>query len=159
MNTCNHPTTKQDGPDYGFSCSVAVHPYTDENRAAHGNICYSEKCCDCGAVRAVNTNGHHQEFSPWGPTEAERERQEREEAARKLAEAQHQEDLLMQAHDAEVIEVRERVGYSTMVVVTIAGERKSLPLWKIREAAAQPDTDDGVALFYRAVLRHALARL
>jgi hypothetical protein len=158
-NTCKHEKTKQEGRDYGFTCSVAVYPYTAENRAAHGNICYTEKCCSCGALRSVNVNGSHMEFSPWGPTQDERERREREEAARKLAEVQRQEDSAMKAHGAEVIEVREREGFSTMVEVKIGGERKSVPLWKIKEAAAQKDDGDGVVPFYRAVLRHATAKL
>ena len=37
----------------GYTGSVAVHPYTEENRAAHGGVTYHE-VCRCGAERAVN---------------------------------------------------------------------------------------------------------
>lgn len=55
----------QISPDRGYNGSVAVHPYTDENRAAHGNITYTERCATCGAERRANVNGLHAEYSPW----------------------------------------------------------------------------------------------
>lgn len=61
---CKHENTKA-GPDYCYSGSVAVEPYTHENRAAHGGVSYEETCLDCGAVRSVNTNRWHKEVSPW----------------------------------------------------------------------------------------------
>lgn len=78
--TCTHPHTQQIGPDRGYTGSVAVHPYTDENRAAHGNICFTQECCACGSRRSVLVNGRHEELGPWGATL--RERQDAAAAAR-----------------------------------------------------------------------------
>ncbi len=68
---CTHPTTT-DGEAFGYTGSVAVHPYTDEHRAAHGCSTYTETCDACGAERAVNANQGFREYSPWGPSLAER---------------------------------------------------------------------------------------
>ena len=48
----------------GYTGSVAVAPYTEENRAAAGNICDRETC-RCGAERYVNRNGRHEELGVW----------------------------------------------------------------------------------------------
>ena len=63
------------GPDRCFFGPVAVAPYTDENRAAHGGITCIEECRACGARRTVNRNGWHMEYSPWGETRATRQAQ------------------------------------------------------------------------------------
>lgn len=36
-----------------------------ENRAAHGNVCHTDKCDHCGAERRCNVNGRHVEFGQW----------------------------------------------------------------------------------------------
>jgi len=48
----------------GYTGSVAVAPYTEENRSAAGNICDLETC-RCGAKRSVNRNGRHEELGVW----------------------------------------------------------------------------------------------
>ncbi len=35
-----------------------------ENRAAHGNVCFTVKC-RCGATRKTNVNGRNVECGPW----------------------------------------------------------------------------------------------
>jgi hypothetical protein len=72
--TCRHTRTIQVGPDRCFTGPVA----RDENRAAHGNICATYECVDCGARRAVNINGRHIEHGPFGPSRAHRDRLARE---------------------------------------------------------------------------------
>ena len=64
MKTCKHLRT-EDGPERCYSGSVAVHPYTAENRAAHGCVTWVETCLECGAERAVNGNYGHREYGPW----------------------------------------------------------------------------------------------
>ena len=61
-----HRDSQREGTQMlGYTGSVAVYPYTEENRAAHGGVTYHE-VCRCGAERAVNANGLHREYSPWG---------------------------------------------------------------------------------------------
>lgn len=62
--TCKHERTRATEP-YGYQASVAVWGRTDENRAAHGGVTYTELCMDCGCARHVNANGSHHEYSPW----------------------------------------------------------------------------------------------
>ena len=57
--------------DRCYSGSVSRHPWTEENRAAHGGITYREICA-CGASRAVNQNGRHIEVGTWGLDPVER---------------------------------------------------------------------------------------
>lgn len=64
--TCRHQRVKTSAPG-GFSSSVAVYPYTEENQAAHGNICVTEHCPDCLCAREKNLNGGYAEFGLWGP--------------------------------------------------------------------------------------------
>ena len=64
MMTCNHQNTTTGSPRC-FSSPVAIHPYTDENPSAHGNIVITEECRDCSATRSVAVNGQHTEKSPW----------------------------------------------------------------------------------------------
>jgi len=61
---CHHDRTTS-GDHFGYTGSVAVHPHTHQNRAAHGGVTYTERCLDCRAVRPVNTNGGHVEVGPW----------------------------------------------------------------------------------------------
>ena len=63
-NECKHKKTREVSMR-GYSGSVAVYPYTDENRAAHGAVCFTYRCEACGAERKENTNGRHVEVSPW----------------------------------------------------------------------------------------------
>ena len=53
---------------HGFAGPVSA----DENRAAHGNVCNTERCCRCGAERRTNVNQWHREEGRWGPTLADR---------------------------------------------------------------------------------------
>lgn len=48
-----------------FVDSVAVHPYTEVNRAAHGGVRYIEVCRRCGGEREVLRNGGHEELGTW----------------------------------------------------------------------------------------------
>lgn len=41
-----------------------------ENRAAHGGVCYVERC-HCGAERHTNVNGSHEETSGWLTVESD----------------------------------------------------------------------------------------
>lgn len=61
VRACDGHRVASTGPDRCFSGPVS----RDENRAAHGNISYDERC-RCGAVRSVNVNGLHVETGPWG---------------------------------------------------------------------------------------------
>lgn len=64
----HRPATADERPFAG-----AVSP-GDPNPAAHGGICYVERC-DCGAERRTNINGRHFEFGPWvEPVRAEDDR-------------------------------------------------------------------------------------
>lgn len=56
-----------------YAGGVAVHPYTEENPAAHGGVCDVHECLACGARRRRNVNGRHSEVSPWGRTRAVRQ--------------------------------------------------------------------------------------
>lgn len=67
--SCNH-TNPATISTHGYSGSVS--PY-DENRAAHGGVCHTEECRQCGARRRVNANGRHYEYGTWGESRAERE--------------------------------------------------------------------------------------
>ncbi len=73
--TCTHEHTHQIGDDHCYTGSVAVEPYTDENRAAHGGITYDIECNACGARRSVNRNQSHVEVSPWRPSREVRRQQ------------------------------------------------------------------------------------
>lgn len=61
---CLEHSAEQTSPSRPYMGGVAVHQITAENRAAHGNITYTETC-RCGATRSVNQNQRHLEFSPW----------------------------------------------------------------------------------------------
>lgn len=85
ITNCTHKKTIC-GQDYCFAGPVAQEPYTHENRAAHGGICYTETCRYCGDERSVNANQMHQEVGPWGASKSERDLKEKEsdgEASRK----------------------------------------------------------------------------
>ena len=61
---CNHEHVEETDMR-GYTGGVAVHPYTFENRAAHGAVTYTERCKDCAAHRKVNSNARHEEHGPW----------------------------------------------------------------------------------------------
>lgn len=147
---CTHEHTGM-GEPRGFFGSVAEPPYTEENKAAHGGYTATETCLDCGAERSVNCNQRFVEVGTWGPTKAERDRREHE---RRMAEAIAQadrEDKAMKDAGIELLGVREKIGYYTMVDCRIAGQYRSAPLWQIEEAATQ--ADESLALPYRGLLR------
>jgi hypothetical protein len=61
---CKH-TGVVDGDHFGYQASVHTPGVTDKNPAAAGGITYDQRCTRCGAVRAVNYNGGHFEYSVW----------------------------------------------------------------------------------------------
>lgn len=61
---CRH-TAVIDGNHVPFRGSVATPRVTDEHRAAHGWVTYTQTCSDCKSKRDVNQNGMHFEFSAW----------------------------------------------------------------------------------------------
>lgn len=65
MKRCSHPKVKT-VETLPFTGSVAVYPYTNENMAAHGNVCLVELCQECAKTRKVNVNQWHVEFGVWG---------------------------------------------------------------------------------------------
>lgn len=77
---CAHVTTAT-GRERCFSGPVYTPPYTEENRAAHGCVAYTETCDGCGAERFWNCNGAHMERSAWGLSAAEREARAWDDAA------------------------------------------------------------------------------
>lgn len=147
MSKCTHIHTTA-GRHYGFCGSVAVYPYTDENRAASGCITYTETCRDCGAKRSVNANQRHYEYSPWGPSSAEQEasaRRERESAERALLACGEQ---MLREHRVHIIRITD-----TQVQLEMDGQVPSryLSTAAIDAAAAQQDTGDGLVPFYLAL--------
>jgi hypothetical protein len=64
VGRCLDHEVMTEGRDYSYMGSVAVEPYTQENQAAHGNICRVQTC-RCGAERLILINGRHTETSPW----------------------------------------------------------------------------------------------
>lgn len=147
---CPHLHTR-DGNEYGYTGSVAVSPYTEENRAAHGGITYTQTCLACGAERSVNQNQWHVEYSPWGPDAATREQRERERLDRQM---QARRRRLLQA--GREIARQHRVSitgvYGDIVVLLQDGETHTCRIEDIRAAAGQPDTGDGLVPYYTAVL-------
>lgn len=71
MSHCKHARVSG-GEHHGFVGSVAQHPHTEENQAAHGCVSYTEECLECGARRSVNQNQWHYEYGVWGPSREER---------------------------------------------------------------------------------------
>jgi len=62
----DHEHTPQHvGRDRVFTGPVYHEPWTGENRRAHGNIEYTERCTECGAERLVVSNQDDYEYSPW----------------------------------------------------------------------------------------------
>lgn len=147
MATCKHTQTV-DGTDYGYTGSVAVHPYTDENRAAHGCITFSQTCRVCGAERAVNANQGHREYSPWGPSAAERERAERRAAYEARRASEDHEDALIRQHQVRILRTGQYVVQVSVDGRAVWAERNEI------EAAADQSGDLGA--FYRG-LRRAIA--
>lgn len=141
--TCVHASVSSQ--DKGYSASVARPPH-DENRAAAGNICVHETC-SCGATRATNVNGRHEETSGWvlddllaGIDAAEQN----------LAIAKRIAVEGKAATDARRVKV---VGVcADAAAITIDGQP---PKWigfsEIRDAANQPDNGDGLVPFYRGI--------
>ena len=148
MTKCQHERTTE-GTHYCYVGSVAVHPYTDENRVAHGNITYTETCLLCGSERAVNENAGQHEYSTWGPTRAQREEQERRAQERREAEQLQKEDAAVAAQRAHILDV-----CADSALVSVAGRpAKWLYLDDIRAASQQTDNGDGLVPFYRGLRR------
>lgn len=153
--TCKHERTHQYGEDRAFVFSVAVHPYTEENIAAHGGISWTEECAECGARRAVNRNQRHIETSPWGLPRAERE------AAEKRATDELKAELLRTQERADSEAVSARVSHlwvdardvSRVVLTMRDGRQKEIGITDVVEAAAQADDGDGLVSFYRGLGR------
>ena len=144
---CAHQMTSE-GPAYGFSASVALRPYTQENRAAHGGISCTEECVACGAQRSVNHNAGQQEHGPWGESREQREDRARLEAARIERQRLAAEDATFAA--------RARLGavdYDRVSISIDGRPYRYIDHAAIVAAAGQPDTGDGLVPFYRAMLR------
>jgi len=78
MNECSHEHTFE-ASTRCFSGPVS----SDENKAAHGCVCITVECRDCGTRREENRNWLHVERGPWGPSRDER-RDEVERLRRRL---------------------------------------------------------------------------
>ena len=68
MTKCSHTETVESNVRAFFGAVSR-----DENPAAHGGVCHTETCVQCGARRRVNSNGRHTEEGPWGEDRAARE--------------------------------------------------------------------------------------
>jgi len=64
---CSHKHTFE-ARTRGFTGPVS----DSENKAAHGCVCITVECRDCGARREENRNWLHVERGPWGPSRDER---------------------------------------------------------------------------------------
>lgn len=64
MSKCKHTRTEYT-ETRGYVGGVAVEPYTYPNRDAHGCVCKTEECRECGATRQVLVNRGSREYSPW----------------------------------------------------------------------------------------------
>jgi hypothetical protein len=124
MTDCNHARMNQVGRERCYMGSVAVEPYTASNPAAHGNIEVTEECARCGAQRRTLINGRHEEHGPFGPSRAEREREESraqlaaEETERRRADAiRRAEDMIGSVGELAVRNVFLRLDRGGYVVV------------------------------------------
>lgn len=152
---CKYEHTHQYGADRAFFSSVARHPYTEENRAAHGCISWTEECDECGARRAVNENQNHIEVSPWGLPRIERDAAEKREAEeREAAHLRAQEQADHAAVSARVAYLWVDVRDVSRVVLTMRDwERKEIGVCDVEAASAQADNGDGLVSFYRGLRR------
>lgn len=154
-NTCTHEHTTS-GRDYAYTGSVAVAPYTNENRAAHGCITYTETCSACGAQRAVNANQCHYEYGTWGPTLAQRQADERRAAERKAAKQREADLAVVRRLHVRItdLDLRRagRPGERVIRMVRDGRDEQPVSLHDIQAAASQEDTGDGVVPFYRGLL-------
>lgn len=149
------------GPISGYVCSVAVPPYTSENRAAHGCITYDEICA-CGARRATLQNQTHYEYGTWGPsTEEQRAAAHAAEEAERVARWEAR-----RARGREVAAGRRVIRFGgtssrvtlardTGVHVCVDGREVVLSWSDLRSAARQDDAE--LARYYSDVLADALA--
>jgi hypothetical protein len=146
---CQHANVDEvKGSTRCFMHGVAVHPFTDENRAAHGNICITEACQDCGAERQTLINNRHYEYSPWGPDTATVQARER---AEKMAAIEAE-----KAEDARLLRGTSIVqAAADAVLVSRGGFTKWVGLYDIDSAARQTDDGDGLVPYYSALLRVA----
>ncbi len=145
---CQHGETTS-GAERPYITSVSVHPFTDENPRAHGWVTYTQTCDDCGAERAVNANQGHAEFSPWGPSTAERRRREREAAltaAEKVrADAVRRGTPMLHQRRVRVEEARD-----DSARIDADGCFVTVPVSEIARCASAPDGGDGVDVLRRA---------
>jgi hypothetical protein len=65
--TCKHTNTKLISTR-GFMGPVS----NNQNPAAHGGVCYTYECLDCGSQLDCNVNQNFIEEGSWGPSLAER---------------------------------------------------------------------------------------
>ena len=145
---CDHATTTTIGEPGPYNGSVAVHPYTEENRAAHGNIEEVEECTCCGARRRVLVNRRHVEVGPWGPTAKQRAAAERAKAEQARREQEAIEDATCESRKVKVMQVRDE-----QALVSIDGQPKWTWIESVRDAASQSDNGDGLVPLYRGILR------
>lgn len=149
IGPCDHRKTI-DGECRCFSHSVACHPYTEENRRAHGNVSYIETCLVCGAERSVNENQGSHEYGTWGPSLASRKRDERE--AARIADAKQAEGdfAAMAARRIKVERATE-----TKLLLEIERGLQWVFIDDCFAAARQVDDGDGLVPLYRGILRAA----
>lgn len=132
----------------GYAGSVASHPYTSENRRAHGGVRFTYECADCGAQRRVNVNGVAEEYSSWGMSASERAKRAAAADRSRLAELADADASAANACGVKIL----RVGIGA-VTVSVRGVEKTLDFDAIKEAAAQWDNGDFLVPIYRHLLR------
>jgi hypothetical protein len=152
MSAHKHTPRYVEGSERCFTGSVAHEPYTHEEPAAHGNITVDEECVSCGALRKVNVNQLFVECSPWGPSAAERARQEEAERRARAAAAQATQAHadLAAAQSAGLSVIRQD---ADQVLVSVGGEARWTNARDLVAAARQADNGDGLVPAYRHICR------
>ncbi len=144
MGKCQHLESRV-VDERAYVGTVAVHPYTDENPAASGNVTNLERCIQCGAERLANRNGRHAEFAPWGPSAEERRHAEQEAEERRQAAARERELAAARAVGLSVVRVKD-----DQALIAGPSGRQWADLASLEDAAAQ---DGPLGEIYRGLLR------
>ena len=134
---CSHPEQREIGDPTCYTAPVAVYPYTDENPAAHGNICVLVECVACGARRHELHNGRHAEVAPWYDERGRRERERR-------AEAKHLEamGILRREYGDRADVIRTTDGYIALRVRARTGDTEILIGTSMADAVTRTRTTD-----------------
>lgn len=147
MTKCQHEIADRKN-ERGFSGSVAAYPHSDENRAAHGCITYTEVCRNCGAERDVNQNQCHYEYGNYGLS-----RVDRDERAAKIA--SYENDMRQRADVAQALALAFRIDAidRNRALISICGRPSTwYSLDGLRDAAQQNDNGDGLVSAYRGMM-------